>query len=87
MKIVHLPVVCVQDCHLVLTRFDNMIMTVANMSHIVDAIQISFAFFIKHVLLFCSNYLDWVSLEKKLARWTQMSFSQVDCFLLWNLLL
>ena len=36
MKIVNLPVVCVQDCHLVLTSFDNMIMMLAGSKRVIS---------------------------------------------------
>lgn len=81
------PVVCVQNGHLFLAGLHHMIVTVAHVAHVVDAIEELFVHLVEHVLAFGPHNLHGIGVEEQFTRWAYMLLSQRYGFRPRNLLL
>ena len=69
-------VVGVQDGILIVARSDDVLVAMANMSHVVDAVQVFLALLVVHVLTFGTNYLQGVGGEEQFTRGSDIFLPQ-----------
>ena len=70
-----------QKGHLLGSRFDHMRMTMTDMSHIVDTVQVRVSLFVQHVLTFALHDFDGRLFEEQSHRSTEKSTNRITNYL------